>query len=335
MTAFPNMLKYLHKNQQAFILLIVFYCLLLVIGNGLLNSEFVYSQYSIQSPFLLLYQNALLASSIGRVMFTTLVIIVLLFLGFYLVRISINYLLIPVRNQYPAVFFITIASFAFKTNMISPAILGSVFLVIAFERMFMSIEEPQPSFRFFDAGLLLAIGSFFYINLLFFLPFLWVSQVVLKQFNLREFLYTLVGLLVPFIYLISGYFIFDQNLPQFFSGVFQWTLSLKKTEFNWFILGGLAAYAIFVAVAAVFSINEYLSTKIQTRKLYQILFYLFVNGVLIYLFVPSAGLEMLYIVAIPVSILFSIYYSECNNTFLDQLIFSILIMVPPVVIYFA
>jgi hypothetical protein len=225
-------------------------------------------------------------------------------------------------------FLISNSSFAFHGELFSGAIIASIFILLAMDRLFGSIDKQSPSLRFFDAGIILAFGSLFYFNIVFFLPFLWITQFTLRQFNWREFFYTLIGLIVPFLFIYSGYFLYDRSILINLNGIIQWIMLEKITVYSWPFLASISFYLFFIIIASFFAFNKYFSIKIQSRKLYQLILSLFLNGLAIFLFVPSAGIELIYIVAIPSSILLSIYFAECRNTFINQLLFVLLLLVP-------
>jgi hypothetical protein len=322
------MLYYFKKNHQVFILFILFYCLATVICVHVFAFDMQNMSITFGIPFLTdLFGKILQPKLIGpfSIIFT---IIGLLFIGFYIVRISINYIIIQYRTQFPAIFFISVSSFVFFRELFSTAIIGAIFLLITIDRLISTIEEKEISYRYIDAGILIAVGSFFYINLIFFMPFLWAAQLTLKKFNTREFLFTLVGLVIPFLYLFSMYFLFNQPVLETFSRIFNEIGIKKEIILSPIFLAGLSIYSAFLIFASFFAIKKYTTAKIQSRKLYQLLLYLFINAIAVYFTVPSAGIELFFIIAIPSSVLFSIYFSECQGNLINDFIFILLLVVP-------
>jgi len=255
-------------------------------------------------------------------------IISLLFIGFYIVRISVNYIIIQYRTQFPAIFYISICSFVFFQELFSPAIIGAIFLLITVNRLISSIDDQDYSFKYIDAGILVAIGSFFYFNLIFFFPFLLISQVILRKFNVREFLFIIVGIMISFLYLFSMFFLFNQSIPEIIRRIYNQIVLKNEIILSPIFLYGLTAYLVFLIFASFFAIRKYTSAKIQSRKLYQLLLYLFLNALAVFIFIPSAGSELFYIIAIPSSVLFSIYFSECRGNLINDFIFILLLLTP-------
>jgi hypothetical protein len=322
------MLKFFRKNHQIFILFIIFYCLITVISVYIFAFNKTDLKNPFELPFLPDYFSNILSLGGIHIFSIILTIIGLLFIGFYIVRISINYIIIQYRTQFPAIFFITVSSFVFFQELFSSAIIGAIFLLITIDRLISSIEDQDVSYRFIDAGILIAIGSFFYINLIFFIPFLWISQVTLRKLNFRELLFTVVGVIIPFLYLFSMFFIFNQPVLEITKRIFNQMIIKKEIIFSTYFLIGISIYMAFLIFASFFAIKKYVTAKIQSRKLYQLLFYLFLNAIAVYIFIPSAGIELFFIIAIPSSVLFSIYFSECQSNIINDFIFILLLLIP-------
>lgn len=323
------MLNFFRKNQQAFIVFIIVYCFSIVLTYYLLFS----SKHDI-SELLRFHLFANLADYLPITKLSGIIIILfgaigLIFAGFYLVKININYLIIQKRTQFPAFFLIAISSFAFHQHLFSTAIIASLFLLLAIDRIFGSIEKEAPTLRYLDAGILLGLGSLFYNNLVFFIPFFLIAQFTFKQFNWKEFVYPIIGLVVPFIYIFSGYFLFNRPIITDLKITYQHMFFDRvKLDHPLPLLIGIGIYIIAMIIANMFAIKKYATTKVLSRNLYQMVFYLFVIGLIVLIFVPSAGIELFFIISIPSSVLLSIYFSECRNNFMNQLLLIILMLDP-------
>ena len=325
------MIKFFRRNQQIFILFIFLYCLVSIFAVYYTQEKTQYGFVPFRQPFLSgIYQNAI-SEGFNQFFFTSLICLTLLFSGFYLVRIGINYLIISKRSQFSALFYIAISAFCLRFEFYNGANIAAVFLLLALDRVIGSIDKRGRSYRFLDAGLILGLGSFFYFNLIFLLPFLWVAQLLLRPRSWRELLYPLLGLVFPVIYLFASMFLFNKSITELLSFLWEWTLLQKTITQDWLYLAGLGFYLLMMIIASFFALKKFAATKIQSRKLYQLLFFLFINLVIIVLIIPSAGIEILYLMAIPSAVLLSIYFTDCKNSLLNRLIFLLLIAAPIVI----
>jgi hypothetical protein len=322
------MIKLLRRNQQVFILFIFVYAVISVFSILITNQQVKSVIISNNLPLLTGFISNLIANSKVYFLFTLLIFLLVLTIGFYLVRISIKYLIIPNRTQFAALFYLAIASFGYMHAMFSEAILGSLFLLFAIDRIFGTIKNKELSYRYLDAGILLAMGSMFYFNIIFLVPFLFLSQLTLRSHHRKELLLILIGSIIPYIYLISVYFILGKPVENIFIGIKEWVITRNVSEYNWQFLSALGFYALMILIASIFAISKFAVTKIQVRKLYQIFFYLFFNIVAIYLLVPAAGDEVYFLIAIPLSALLSVFYAECRNNIPNNILLVLLISIP-------
>jgi hypothetical protein len=326
------MITYLRRNQQAFIVYIVLYCILIIFLNQILFLKDVKPEEYFNGSIFFYFFDINILSKTPPYLLTIFSIIGILFIGFYLVRISINNLIIQTRSQFPALFVVIISSLIFQAGIFSMSIIGAIFLLIAFDRLIASMEKQNLNFRYIDGGILLAIGSLFYMNLILFLPFLWVAQIIIRKINSREVLFTVVGFLVPYIYVLSGAYLYNFAIPEIFRQIYFTLTTPIKNVYDWEIIVGISIFLAFTIYASIFAILKFGSKKIQTRKLYQLLFYLFIICLVIFILLPSGNFELFIISSIPLSVLFSIYFTECAENLFNSIFLIILILVPPFLI---
>jgi hypothetical protein len=322
------MIRFLRRNQQVFILFIFIYALIAVFSIYFIKPFTDFSgNHGVQS-FLTGFPKNFISSQNSYLIISALMVLMVLAIGFYLVRMEINYLIIPNRSQFAALFYLSISSFGFKEELFSGAIMASVFLLLAIDRVFSTLDNKNSSYRYMDAGILLALGSLFYINLLFLFPFLWLSQLTLRSNFRKELLYSFIGLLLPFIYIFSARFIFDKPVHEAITGLQDSFAVHKSPSRSLYFLSAMGIYVVMIVTASFFAVQRFATTKIQVRKLYQLFLYLFINILIIYLIVPSAGYELFFIISIPLSTLLSIYFAECRSNLVNTLIFLLLIGIP-------
>lgn len=322
------MLGYFRKNQQVFIVFIVFYCLLSVYTAKYFQKNYIFSTIPFHIPLFGGWYNKIVSYEGIQWLIPILTTIFILLLGFLLVKVSISYVILPQRAQFPALFYVTTSSFVLHQQMFSMALPAAVFLLLALWRIVGSIEQNKLSVRFLDAGFFLSIGSLFYLNLLFFLPFLWLSQITLRQLKRRELLFITIGILLPYIYLFSTYFLMGKSIGISLENMLEWIKLRKVIDFNGVFLAGIGGYILIMLVANMFAIRKFISSKIISRKLLQLFFYLFLNGVLLFIFIPSAGIEVVFLLSIPISILLSVYFSECKNNWFNRILFVLTLLIP-------
>ncbi len=325
------MIKFLRRNQQVFILFIFLYSIVAVFSVYFLYPGSVYRVAPFRLPFLTDLTTHWESMTHTELLVALISGISLVFSAFYLVRINISHMILSRRSQFPAIFFVAISAFIFRYELFSPAVFALIFLLLAIDRILGTLQSQKLTYRFLDAGILIGIGSIFYINLIFFVPFLWMSQITLRSFSFREFSYTLLGLALPFLYIFSGYFFLDRPIHTTFDEVAGWLVMKRVFDYSLPFYYSVGYYLLIMLLAQFYALNKFASSKVQVRKIYQVWFYLFINAILIFALVPAAGIEMLYFIAAPVAVLLAIYFSDCQNSFMNRVLFILLIFSPLVI----
>ena len=141
----------------------------------------------------------------------------------------------------------------------------------------------------------------------------------------------MIGAILPFIYIFTFFYLFNKSIPATFLNLKYCILRPTHTNHSYIYLATIGVYLLGIFIASLYAIRKFTIAKIQVRKLYQLLFYLFLNIIAIYIFIPSAGFELFYIMAIPLGALLSIYFAECRSSFFSAFLFFILIAAPVLV----
>ncbi len=131
----------------------------------------------------------------------------LLFQAVLIVRLNARFILIQERTLLPAFFFLLITAFYMPLLNFSEAIFGSFFFIIMLDLLFSTYKKEPNTYRFFEAGLVLGIASLFYARLIYFLPFIWIVAVIIRPFYWREWLYPVLGAILPYVFIIAGSYV--------------------------------------------------------------------------------------------------------------------------------
>ncbi len=250
--------------------------------------------------------------------------------AFYIVSMGTNYILYDARTYLPGFFFVLASACFPEVQRFNPVLFANIFLLIALDKLFDSYKKEGVSFLFFEAALLISIGSFFYPNLIFFLFFLWTSLIILRPFNWREWVFTLIGMAMPYILWAGYYFVMGKNVPEYFQQLWR-NITVSIPGWNYFKIINYILYsflALLIIISSYIYLSQFYTKKVQTRKFFLVLFWLFLNCIGILFFVPSAYAEMLFIIAIPVSYLLSYYFVQAKKiVWSEALVFLFMLLI--------
>lgn len=252
--------------------------------------------------------------------------------AFYFARVLINYMIIKGRTQLPAFFYLVLViPSVFQSILVPWNLFASFFFILTIDWLFGAAEKRGLSYRFFDGGMLFAVGTIFDWRLVYFVPFLILIQILLRPVSWREILFVLFGFALPYFLIFSYLFLTNADLNSLISSYKQ-LFDLRVASI--YSLSEMLLYGIFlmsIVIASLFALSLFPTLKIHSRKYLQLFFILFLNVVIATL-LPVSGKELFVYMAIPISFILSLYFASCRITYVNQAIFLINIFGASVVV---
>ncbi len=250
-------------------------------------------------------------------------------MAFLLVGFNTSIFFINERTFLPGLLYILSSALFPQLQLMNPVLPATIFLMVALMRIMESYRKQGTAFNFFDAGMLIGIGSLFYINLIWFGLLLIVGIALLRTGNIKEIAISLLGVLTPFILTAGIYYVIGKDLGIFMTDIdynlFGQTpgYSLSRLTIIVIILAGMLT-----VISIAFLLMRISSKKIKSRKTFYLLLWTLFISVILYLFLPSVSIEMIWITGIPASYLLSHYFVFVREKIIPEIIFSgILILI--------
>lgn len=247
-------------------------------------------------------------------------VVFVILLSFMILRLNTVYDFIQIRTFLPSNIFVLIVSGLLSLHTLHPVYFGAFFLLLCVDRIFNAYESKKANSNSFDSGFYLAVGSLFYLNLIFYFPVIWIGLFLLrKNREWRDFVLSLVGMLLPWLFAFSWYFLTD-SVDELRTVVVQNMITSTS-----FLQGNISfqVYLGFLMVitlwSSLFLLVQYDAKKISTRKYFQIFFVIFLISVILFFLVPAASQEILVIMAVPLTFFISDYLIALKSQFWGNL----------------
>jgi hypothetical protein len=241
-------------------------------------------------------------------------------MGFLLVRTGAGYALLEQRSIMPALFVILFSASLPASQQVSPAMLGAIFYLLAFNIFFDVHDKPPDTLKAFNGGLLLALGCMFYLKLIWFLPLIWISLGTLRSVTLRELLYPVVALVLMFLFVFTWYWVV-LNDAEGFAVLMRENLAFRTAwhphHFSTFLYMGYLV--LLVVLASVYMVNRFQVRKTAAQLIYQTMFYMFIAGILFFIFIARYEPTSLVYIGFPVSFILSNYFHRRKNHWSHEL----------------
>ncbi len=236
--------------------------------------------------------------------------------------------ILPRKNYLAGLVYIIVFSF-FKENLVlNPVSLALTFIILSCMRLFALIRKEKAPGDIFDVGFLIAIAALFYFPCILFAVFVFFGIATVRPFEFREWFVALTGFITPFFMVLACYFYFDRagllivdiaNLQM----RSRWMNGAGMNRVNSIVLGGLAAFTL--AALAILPGALY-SSLIQVRKYATILILLTALIAISFTLQQIVNLSHWAMLALPLSILFSIALMQIRNKLIVEVVHLMLIL---------
>lgn len=242
-------------------------------------------------------------------------------IGLMLVQFNETFSFIRIRSLLPFFFFIILMGSNINMHEFNFAQLSAVFLLLALWQLFSIYQEKQPLLKTFNIGLFLAIGSFFTIELLFFIPIFIIGIQRLNGLTFRTFLASTIGFISPFIlflgikFLLTGKFIFEEVL----SNKLEFGINIHYNFISVLYLCTLTGCSI---IAIINLVNHSFSDKIKVSRMLGFVSMSYIVSVVLFIFMTNKSSVMFTLGTVFSTILYAHYYSLHSRLFV-RILFGI------------
>jgi hypothetical protein len=239
----------------------------------------------------------------------------MIFEAFLLVRINARLVLVQQKTFLPALFFIIIAGNTSDLLQWNPVLPAALFVIFVLELIFRSNHDEPNSYKYFEVGMLLGIGSLFYAPLIYMIVFIWIGCAIQRPFYWREYVFPVLGFAVPYIFVFSILFMRDRSIPEFLMGMkSDFIFSFDFPDFNWSSRVFSIYLGLLVLVSSVFLLKVFQFRKIYIRDYFLVLFWLFILSVLFFLLLSGFNTGMSYLIGISISYILTNYFVNARKS---------------------
>ena len=316
-------LKHAKSNQPIAVFFLPLLCLLLWFNPILPHADLALDTSGIPMPlYRLILQIAPVFSFASRIISCILVITI----AFMISRLNTKFIFIPERTYLPSFLYVFIICAAVPFKEIYPILPAIIFFLLALERILDSFKIESLSYSIFDASLLLGIASLFYFNIILYLLFIWISISAIRPFHWREWVFSVLGVSIPYLLLFSVYYLFDFPFNTIYASVkgsFATEMPLFLNKSHYIFIGFVA---LIVLIASPHILRVLSAKKILARKSYNLFLVLFLFTLSLFFLVKSASIDLVFMAAIPVSIMLAQYFISVRKSRWIETIFDLLIV---------
>jgi hypothetical protein len=197
-------------------------------------------------------------------------------------------------------------------------------IIVVIEKMIAAYKNPKPNNTLIIAGFFSGIVAT--LGTPFLLLFLWLTGalLIMRPASLREWLLISIGFILPFYFLGSGLYLFDQLKLDSLITPYRINIHLPVIpQLQWI---NISLFIVLPWIGLMASRSLFNKMMIQSRKSYLIILVLYLAMVLICIANLSALPQMLPLLLIPASVMLYPIFSSSKKQFIPNLIFWLVVI---------
>uniref|UniRef100_UPI0040476BD8 hypothetical protein n=1 Tax=Algoriphagus sp. TaxID=1872435 RepID=UPI0040476BD8 len=183
----------------------------------------------------------------------------------------IKYRVFDENSYLPAIVLAALFHFSFDLTYLSPTLLGSTFLLLAFGQLFShTVLQKESNESTLLIGIYGGLATGFHWNFVFFLPFLIFTGLAISGFTIRQLFLSIMGFIMPILLILVFYFWNDGLLQalQVWPMVFTYPNYAYQPYLSWLLPGLLP---LLIALAGFFIGTFFRGATINQQKQRQLI----------------------------------------------------------------
>lgn len=241
-------------------------------------------------------------------------------------RIVNNHGLLAKPSYLPALLYVTGASLFLQFLVLSPMLICNFLIILMIDKFLKLAKTANAISLMFDAGMMIAIGTLIYFPFIMLLLMLWLSLLMYRPFNWREWVSGIIGFLTIFVF-VGVFYYWNNSLDRFIdiwqplTNKFPLNLQINYSDYLVLIPVGL------IMILALLQLRDnFFRSFISTRKAFQMLFFMFLVSMVSFYTKPGVTVSHFLLGVAPGAVLLAYYFSNAKKRWFYESLFAILVI---------
>ncbi len=213
----------------------------------------------------------------------------------------------------PALMYISATSLFAPFILLSPALICNFILLWMTEKLLSIYRRTELRPVMFDIGMMIAAGTLIYFPFIAMAPLLWISLLIFRPFNWREWIAGIIGFVTIYFFL-AVYYYWNDSLDQFYSIWLPLTSRFPVNfNINWYDYLVLIPVALILVMGILQLQNSFFRSFVQTRKSFQLLFFMFVLALVSFYLKTDYKIYHFVLCVPPAAVLMAYYFAKAGK----------------------
>ena len=272
--------------------------------------------------------------SIHKWIDVTLSVLLITIQSVYLNRIVNEYKLTKNNSHLTSLIFLVLnCCFVFLLNF-NQLIVANTFIIMAVHRLLKMYNVKSSFALLFNSGLLISIASIIYFPCVIYFVLMWIVLIYITTPVWRDFIISLLGFSLPFIYFVTYKYVFG-SLDDLM--VSDYLVNIFNVHFSQLSLFQ-KILSIFIVLIGLFAFAGLLQTLgksvVRVRKMLIVVFLMFLLGIATLFLNQYDYMATFVMVSIPLSVIIANYFLNLKKQWFAELVFLCL-MITIILSYFS
>ncbi|NEU10315.1 beta-carotene 15,15'-monooxygenase [Flavihumibacter sp. R14] len=213
----------------------------------------------------------------------------------------------------PALLFVTASSLFTPFILLSPTLICNFILLWMIEKFLSIYRRDDARAVMFDLGMMVALGTLIYFPFIAMMPLLWISLLIFRPFYWREWLAGIIGFITVFFFL-AVYYYWHNSLGLFYKIWLPLAAPFPVNfRINWYDYLVLIPVVMILALGIFQLRSNFFRSFVQTRKSYQLLFFMLVLGLISFYLKSDFRLYHFLLCAPPAAVMMAYYFVQAGK----------------------
>jgi hypothetical protein len=315
-------LKFLQVGRPIQFIVLLVFAVLFWLKYFILPQPVQMSFETIPMPLFQLVSNFLVDQ---QFLSKTIALSLLVFNALLLSRLNMKFIVLKSRTYLPSFIFLVVVSSFLPLQRLNPAVFASIFMLFAIEAIMGTFKKDGLAYEYFLASFLVSIGSLFYARGAYLMFIIWIGLSLFRNIRWREWIFTIIGFLLPYLFLFSWYYMTGQELfPRWQEMILNFLPDHDFSHFNRYYVLFYAFLTLLILLASRKMISNYQSLKIYVRKFYRLNFWIFAVILIVYFSLYSRSVELVYFSGFAIAYILSYYFFNLRSRLTGEILFGLL-----------
>jgi len=251
---------------------------------------------------------------------------VLVFIQALLLNYLVNYHNLLGKSTFlPALMYVTAASLFTPFLMLGAPLVCNFLVIWMLFKLFSFYKGDDAKSTSYDLGMIVAVGTLFYLPFIYMFLVIWLALVVFRPFDWREWVACIIGFATIFFFLAVSYYLKD-SMQQFYDIWLPLTTKFQvHISFNYYNYLVLVP-VIIILILGFFKLQQnFFKSYVQTRKSLQLLFLMMLIAGFSFYIRPDFHLDHFMLCSIPAAIFFAYYFLYANYRWFYETLYILLL----------